>query len=94
MLTPMSTLAFPAFHPGPTPALFVMKYREDKNKLYFTCNECTISLWLCMKQLLHMHFWKYIGQAHSQMFLKGGSEIKGGAKRRRKFLLINFSCGQ
>ena len=23
--------------------------------------------------------------------LKGGSEIKGGAKRRRKFLLINYS---
>ena len=37
-------------------------------------------------------------QARSQIFLKGGpgSKLKGGAKRRRKFLLINFhkGCGQ
>ena len=32
-------------------------------------------------------------QARSQSFLKGGSKIKGGAKRRRKFLLINYSWG-
>ena len=30
-------------------------------------------------------------QARSQSFLKGGSKIKGGTKRRRKFLLINYS---
>ena len=32
-------------------------------------------------------------QARSQSFLKGGSKIKGGALRRRKFLLINYSLG-
>jgi len=32
-------------------------------------------------------------QAHSQSFLKGGSKVKGGVKRHRKFLVINYSLG-
>ena len=30
-------------------------------------------------------------QAHSQSFLKGDSEIKGRAKHRQNFVLINYS---
>ena len=33
----------------------------------------------------------YAEQARSQSFLKGGSKIKGGAKRRQKILFINYS---
>ena len=41
--------------------------------------------------MLHISHDPVLTQARSESFLKGGSKIKGGAKCRRKFLLMNYS---
>ena len=45
---------------------------------------------VCRALTQHLCYLRLV-QAHSQSCSKGGSKIKGGASRPRKFLLINYS---
>ena len=51
----------------------------------------TIMLWVGYYYAPLTCYYSWDLQARRQSLLKGGSEIEGGAKRRRKIFLINYS---
>ena len=60
--------------------------------IYHVMNRRRVTL----KCKLHLYYVPFVqskvaSRPVARVFLKGGSKIKGGAKHRRKYLLINYS---